>query len=232
MRSTMKRKIHAIVPLNVPSKSKTRLSKRLNRIERTHLTLAMLANVLSALRGARKIATITVVCADRKTRPIVQEHDATFLWEGPRRGLNNALNFALKRAPEDSSILIIHADLPLLTSEDVNNLITSAENYPLALVPSKDKTGTNAILMHEPNIIRLAFGKESFQRHINLANQRRVYYKVIRINGIAFDVDEEDDLEELMQNSTKPYEFLNQIAPASSDEDSITLPPLTQPQSD
>jgi 2-phospho-L-lactate guanylyltransferase len=188
----------------------------------------MLVNVLTALRNARTLDTVTVVCADRKMKPIVQECGATFLWEGHRRGLNGALNFALKNIPNNSHILIIHADLPLLTSEEVNHLIIGAQNHPLTVVPSKDKTGTNAILMREPNIIRLAFGKGSFQKHINLAKQRRVYCKILRINGVAFDVDEEDDLKELMQHSTETYGFLNQTPELRSRRKLPILPPLIQ----
>lgn len=222
----MIRQVHAIVPLNLPSRSKTRLSNRLNRIQRTRLTIAMLVNVLAALRNARTVTTITVVCADRKIRSIVQEYGATFLWEGYKRGLNRALNFALKNISNNSSILIIHADLPLLTSEDVDNLIIGAKDNPLALVPSKEKTGTNAILMREKNIITLAFGKGSFQKHINLAKQGRVRCKVIRIHGVAFDVDEDDDLEELIQQSTETFRFLNQIPEPRSARKPLSLTPI------
>jgi 2-phospho-L-lactate guanylyltransferase len=160
----------------------------------------MLVNVLSALRDARTVASVTVVCADRRVKSIVQQFGATFLWEGRRRGLNRALNFALRDSPHDSPILIIHADLPLLTSKEVDNLIIDAENYPLTLVPSKDKTGTNAILMRSPNILRFAFGKDSFRKHLSLAKKRKISYKVLRIDGVAFDIDEEADLEELLHH--------------------------------
>ena len=211
MKSAIIRQVHVYVPLNVPAKSKTRLSRRLNRKQRASLTIAMLVNVLSALREARTVASVTVVCADRSIKPIVQQYGARFLWEGRRRGLNRALNFALRDSPRDSPILIIHADLPLLTSKEVDDLIIGAQNYPLSFVPSKDKTGTNAILMRSPNIIRFAFGEDSFRKHLSLAKKRKTSYKVLRINGVAFDIDEERDLEELMHHfdqETNPNEIL------------------------
>ena len=201
MKSTINSHIHAIVPLKIPSKSKTRLSHRLTRDQRSNLTIAMLVKVLSALREARTVSSVTVVCADRKIRSITEKCGATFLWEGHRHGLNRALNFALKNLPNDSAVLIIHADLPFLTAKEVDQIVNGAADHPIALVPSKDKTGTNAILMQVPGLIKLAFGKDSFRKHLNLTKKKRVSCSVLRIEGVAFDVDEEDDLDELLRRS-------------------------------
>ncbi|MGA3296152.1 MAG: 2-phospho-L-lactate guanylyltransferase [Candidatus Bathyarchaeia archaeon] len=201
MKSTINSHIHAIVPLKIPSKSKTRLSHRLTRDQRSDLTIAMLVKVLSALREARTVSSVTVVCADRRVRSITQKCGATFLWEGHRHGLNRALNFALKNLPNDSPVLIIHADLPFLTAKEVDQIVNGAAGHPIALVPSKDKTGTNAILMQVPGLIKLAFGKDSFRKHLNLTKKKRVSCSVLRIEGVAFDVDEEDDLDELLRRS-------------------------------
>ena len=133
---------------------------------------------------------------------LVERCDATFLWEGRRRGLNPALNLAMKEVTSDSAVLIIHADLPLLTSDDVDDLVRRARNYSLTLVPSEDGTGTNAIVMQSPSMIRLAFGEGSFRKHAMLAMKRRVAYNVRRIHGVAFDVDDEQDLDELMKHKS------------------------------
>ena len=201
MKSTINSHIHAIVPLKIPSKSKTRLSHRLTRDQRSSLTIAMLVKVLTALRGARTVSSVTVVCADRRVRSITEKCGATFLWEGHRHGLNRALNFALKNLPNDSAVLIIHADLPFLTAKEVDQIVNGAADHSIALVPSKDKTGTNAILMQLPGLIKLAFGKDSFRKHLNLTKKKRVSCSVLRIEGVAFDVDEEDDLDELLRRS-------------------------------
>jgi len=197
MKQTFFTNIHAIVPVNVPNGSKTRLSHRLNANQRTSLTIAMLTNVLSALRRSRSISSVTVVCAEREMHAVVEGYGATFLWEGRRRGLNRALDFTMKKVPSDSSVLIIHADLPILTSDDVDNLIRRAGDCSIALIPSKDGTGTNAILMRSPRMIRLAFGTNSFHKHYVLARKMRLALRVVRIHGIAFDIDDENDLDEL-----------------------------------
>ena len=149
-RSPFTKDLHAIVPVNVPSKSKKRLSCRLDANQRASLTIAMLTNVLIALKKSDSVGSVTVVCADRRLQMLVEGCAATFLWEGRRRGLNPALNLAMKEVTSDSAVLIIHADLPLLTSDDVDDLVRRTRNYSLTLVPSKDGTGTNAILMQSP----------------------------------------------------------------------------------
>lgn len=209
--------VHAIVPVKVPSKSKMRLSRRLNAVERTSLTISMLINVLTALRRAESVASLTVVCADRRLRQLVEGCGASFLWEGHHRGLNRALNFALKKIPSGSPILIIHADLPFLAPEDVDGLAMKAEGYPLAFVPSKDETGTNAIVMQSPNLIKLAFGKGSFGKHVMLAKKAKVRHGSLRIYGIAFDVDEEQDLDELIrwQVEREDLRFPQELIPRS-----------------
>ena len=192
--------IHAIVPVNVPNGSKKRLSNRLDANQRASLTITMLINVLSALKRSSSVGSVTVVCADKKLQELVEGCGAYFLWEGRRRGLNPALDFAMKEVPSDSPVLIIHADLPLLTAYDVDNLVRKAGNCSLALVPSKDGMGTNAILMRSPNMIRLAFGKGSFHRHDVFARKTKLAFRVIRIHGAAFDIDDEQDLDELVKH--------------------------------
>ena len=160
----------------------------------------MLINVLAALKRSRLVDSVTVVCADRRMQALVEGCGATFLWEGRCRGLNPALGFAMNRVTSDSSVLIIHADLPILTSDDVDQLVRLAGNYSLAFVPSKNGTGTNAILMQSPNMIKLRFGKGSFRKHCELARKRRLDFRIVRIHGVAFDVDDEQDLDELVRN--------------------------------
>jgi len=191
--------IHAIVPVNVPNGSKKRLSNRLDASQRANLTITMLMNVLTALKRSSSVSSVVVVCADLNVQSVVEGFGATFLWEGKRRGLNPALNFAMKKVPSESPVLIIHADLPLLTHADVDNLVRRAGNCSLTLLPSKDGMGTNAILMRSPNMIQLAFGRRSFHRHEVYARKMKIPFRVISIPGVAFDIDNEKDFDELVK---------------------------------
>lgn len=192
---------NAIVPLNILSKSKARLSPLLRPTDRAQLTIAMLADVLSALRKSAKISSVTVVSADKSATRIVRWFGANFVWEGRRRGLNKALRLAIRKSERRgcSAVLVIHADLPLVTPREIDSFLSKARGYPVALNPSRNGSGTNALLLKPPQIIQPTFGERSFRKHVSLANQKKVRYRVVRFRGISFDVDEPRDLRKLMR---------------------------------
>jgi 2-phospho-L-lactate guanylyltransferase len=168
----------------------------------------MLADVLSTLRKSRNISSATVVSADKNAMRIVRRFGAHFVWEGRRRGLNKGLRLAIRKSEQRgcSGVLVIHADLPLLTPKEIERFLSRARGYPVALNPSKDGSGTNALLLKPPQVIQPTFGKGSFRKHVSLTNQKKVRYRVMRFRGISFDVDEPIDLRKLMhqriQNET------------------------------
>ena len=168
----------------------------LSPAEREQLTLAMLIDVLSALRKAERIHSVTVVSADKGVRRICKRLGASFLWEGKRRGLNRGVKLAVRHVQRRgaSSVLVIHSDLPLLKSIEIDLFLKQSQGCSVALTPSKDRDGTNALLMRPPQVIRPVFGKDSFRKHLSLAKHKKVRCKVFRFNGIGFDVDKPRDL--------------------------------------
>jgi 2-phospho-L-lactate guanylyltransferase len=161
----------------------------------------MLKDVLSALRRAKRIHSVTTVSGDKSVRRICKRLGASFLWEGRRRGLNRGVKLAVRHAQQRgaSSVLVIHSDLPLLKPLEVDTFLKRSEGYSVALTPSKDRDGTNALLMSPPQVIRPVFGKDSFRRHLSLAKRRKARSRVLLFNGIGFDLDTPRDLVELMR---------------------------------
>lgn len=194
-------RIHAIVPVNILRKSKARLSRLLNPSEREKLTASMLKDVLSALTRSRRIRWVTVVSADRSVGKISRHFSASFLWEGKRRGLNKAVRMAIHQSQNKGAgaVLIVHADLPLLKAREVDRFLEQAKAYSVAVAPSSDGRGTNALFMNPPQAIPPVFGKESFRRHLALAKKMDASVKIIRRKGLSFDVDAPQDLAKLMR---------------------------------
>lgn len=192
--------VHAIVPLKLIKKSKTRLSA-ISSQQRAKLTVAMLSNVLAALSTSRRITDITVVSSDRRAARIAHRYHASFLWEGKRHGLNRALKVAIRKLGEETggTAIIVHADLPLLTPKDIDDLVTRSQGSQIAIVPCKNGTGTNALLLKPPDVIPPVFGNGSFKAHLSLARKTRLRCKVLRIWGIQFDIDDPRDLREFMR---------------------------------
>jgi len=194
-------KVRAIVPLKSIKKSKTRLSE-LKADDRAKLTLAMFRNVLLALRSARKISEITVVSHDRSASRIARRYGAKFLWEGRGHGLNRAVRLAIGRLDYEpnGAAMIIHADLPLVRARDIDKFLAQSQDSQIAIVPCKNGTGTNALLLTPPHAIRPVFGKGSYRTHLALAKQSGLRCKVVRIRGIQFDIDDPKDLRRLVQH--------------------------------
>ncbi len=195
---------HAIVPLHIPKLSKVRLSKVFNKEERARLTLVMLDHVLSTLHRAHTISSVTVVSADRNVRRKIEKRGAQFIWEGRKRGLNSAITLAQRRLKieDNSSILIIHADLPTLSPREVDSFVRAARHYEIGIAPSKDGTGTNALFLKTPNLISTAFGQKSFHKHLLLIRKKSLRHKIIRLRGIGFDIDDTNDLQRLIRSPT------------------------------
>ena len=144
--------------------------------------------------------------ADWSARGIAENRGAKFLWEGRRRGLNRALKLAIRRIADPVAI-IIHADLPLLTPRTIDELIAKSRGYQAVIVPSKDGTGTNALILQPPNVMPPVFGDGSFRRHLLLAKKRRLHFKVLRVRAVQFDLDEPNDLRHFMKYDTRSHTF-------------------------
>jgi len=165
----------------------------------------MLDHVLSTLHRAHTISSVTVVSADRNVRRKVERTGARFIWEGRNRGLNSAITLAQRRLKieDNSSILVIHADLPTLSPIEVDSFVKAARRYEIGIGPSKDGAGTNALFLKTPNLISTDFGRRSFDKHLRLVRRKSLRHKIIRLRGIGFDLDNTNDLRKLIRSPAR-----------------------------
>lgn len=198
--------VHAIVPVKAIIKSKRRLSA-LSPQQRAKLTIAMLTNVLAALSRSPRISSVTVVSGDKSTSKIAHRFGAEFLWEGTGHGLNRALRLAVRELDERTTAMMIHADLPLLKTKDVDQFVTRSQHFQIAIVPCKNGTGTNALLVRPPSAISPVFGKGSFGKHLSQAKRTGLPWKVLRIRGIQFDIDDNQDLRKFIRYGARGQSF-------------------------
>ncbi len=191
-------KYHALVPVKSLDEVKSRLATHLTLQQRQTLVLDMLHHVLQALRQSELLEHISVVSPDKR----VLQH--AHLWgvqalaeEQP--GHNEALYAAALREQRAgiSGLLTISADLPLLHPGDIRTLIAQPEHYAVVLAASRDRTGTNAILMRPPLVLPYLFGPNSLQRYQQAARNTAVSSIVYSNVGLALDVDTIDDLDDV-----------------------------------
>ncbi len=91
-------------------------------------------------------------------------------------------------------ILVIAADLPWILASDIIALALAAGPDTLVLAPSRDGTGTNALLVPPGVHVRPAYGAGSRAAHRREA--RRLGLRVAEVvrPGLGFDVDRPEDL--------------------------------------
>ena len=201
----------AVVPVKTLLKSKTRLSNYFTIQERPLFTLAMLEDVLNTLKSSKIDKTI-VISSDSTVEAMVKNFGMTFLQEA-QEGLNKALTQATRWCLRNGAelVLALPADAPLITSKDVNELVSLALKNSVIISPSLNG-GTNALLQKPPGIISPCFGSDSFKRHISKARAKHVRIKIYVSANVLFDIDSKADLEQLLKmgQETTSYHFLKQ----------------------
>jgi 2-phospho-L-lactate guanylyltransferase (CobY/MobA/RfbA family) len=106
------------------------------------------------------------------------------------------------------------ADIPLLTSNDVNQIIELGVNAAsMVLSPSNDG-GTNALFQSTPTLVSACFGPKSFAAHVDEAHCKGVKVRFYSSLNIGNDIDCAEDFKKLfvVKNSTLCLEVLEQIS--------------------
>ena len=172
----------ALVPLKGGIDRKSRLSAILDQNERAALSDYMMAGVVDCLGSCPEIGRIILLSARCPT----EEHD----W---RADQGRGLNAEIQAAREDIAgpMLVIHADLPLSSGDDIRCLLEAAKKAGLALAPDRHGEGTNAIALAGPSPFQFSFGVGSFAAHKAIAVNGAI---VVR-DGLGIDVDTPEDLE-------------------------------------
>ena len=187
--------IAAIIPVKALQLAKSRLSALLSATERRALVLAMLGDVLAAVRAARSIDIVGVISADPAVLELTAARGAHAL---PDQAPN--LNAALTQAAEHytargaTAVLALPADIPLLQAHEIANMIaTRIAARGMVIAPSRDG-GTNALLAWPPLALPFLFGEGSHARHLAAASERSMNIREFRAPGMELDVDRPDDL--------------------------------------
>jgi 2-phospho-L-lactate/phosphoenolpyruvate guanylyltransferase len=188
----------AIVPVKPLRRGKSRLAGALTETERAELNEELLVRTLKTLANLKELDQVLVVSRDPQALTIARNHGAKTILEDGQPQLNTALTRAtvLAKVQAIQGVLILPADLPLLTKEDVLTLIDSAAKPPVVVIaPDRHKKGTNALLMIPPGLIDYEFGEDSFQKHSERAKKANAHLEIVELPSLALDVDVPEDLE-------------------------------------
>ncbi len=187
----MSRRTVAIVPLRSPGVGKTRLATALDPDQRALLTGAMLGDVTSALAGSG-VDEVVVAAGGAAAAAAAAAIGVPVVSDAPGRlGLNRALADATRYVGAGQDVLVVTADLPRLTAEDVDAVL--ALDAEVVVAPTS-AGGTGGLLRRPGGRIATRFGPGSAMRHRELALAAGCRMRTIERDGFWHDVDTWTDL--------------------------------------
>jgi 2-phospho-L-lactate/phosphoenolpyruvate guanylyltransferase len=187
--------VWAVVPLKKLASAKQRLHPLLRPAERERLVLAMVEDVLTALRATPGLAGILLVSRAAEAAALAARYDTELFAEPAGADLSESVQAAggyLIANRNATGTLIIPGDVPLVTADDLGVLL--AEHERLTLVPDTDGDGTNCIVSTPPNLIRYRFDGHSFKPHVEAAYGIGITPRIVRNDRLGLDVDTPADL--------------------------------------
>jgi len=195
----------AVLPLKHSAAAKQRLAGALAPAERRELFLAMAEDVLAALARARGLRGVAVVTGDPAAAALARRYGARVLPEGDPRGHSGAVEAAAAALAGEGAadLLALPGDVPLATADEIDAVLAahaaaSARTPRMTIAPARDDSGSNALALSPPGAIPYRFGADSFRRHLAEARRANVAVRVIRLPGLALDVDTPADLQALL----------------------------------
>jgi 2-phospho-L-lactate/phosphoenolpyruvate guanylyltransferase len=192
--------IDALVPLKRLDYAKTRLASVLDPPTRVRVMQALLDHTLEQVKAAPSIRSVTLVSSAAEAPSIAAQHGVAYFDD---RGLpwNDALAAAIAEAVTSQTVAIVSADVPLLTTDDVERFVAELTERGAVIARATD-AGTNAVAMQPAGAMPTTFGvKGSAERHAELARESGLMPVVVDIPGLAHDLDTASDLEEVLRHA-------------------------------
>ena len=187
-----------LVPVKNLVDAKQRLSSILSPEERFALARAMCEDVLQALARWPSRPSVAVVTSDSFARDLAARFNFEVVTDD-NSGETSAIEMATASCRERGaeSTLVIPADIPLIDSSELQEIVDHAPPGGAVLVPDAARRGTNAAWRSPGDLFPLRFGNDSFFPHLAAAKATGLPCVVLELPGIARDIDRPEDLREL-----------------------------------
>jgi len=174
----------ALVPLRIGVDGKSRLSAVIGGPQRQKLAARMANHVIETLSLCQPISRLVVLSQERFDCSLAD-------WAPDKaRGLNPEIA-AFRQALGTAPILVVHADLPLLSADEICALLSAAENHGIALATDRAGEGTNALAIADGRPFEFRFGAGSCALHC----AQDAAMPVLQLQGLSADLDTPADLE-------------------------------------
>ena len=189
-----------LIPVKNLSAAKQRLASVLDQPSRTELAQAMLYDVLSTLHAWQNHREVALVTSDPYATELARLYEFEIIPDPDNAGETGAIEMATQicEARGIDSTLVIPADIPLIQTWELDEILKHAPDEGTVLVAAADRRGTNAAFRRPANLFPLRFGNDSFKPHHAAAQATNKPCVVLHLPGIAVDVDNPSDLHTLL----------------------------------
>lgn len=188
--------IACVLPVKSLRRAKSRLAGLLDDEQRRSFVLETALRTLTVLASVPALRATLVVSPDECVLAEAARMGAAPLPEADYPDLNASLERARTEARRygAAGLLVLPADLPLLTAQDVERLLAPGNpGKNLVLAPDRAGVGTNALYVTPVFPLPFCFGPGSFARHLLAACKMNADVAVLRTPGLELDVDTPED---------------------------------------
>src|ERR1700676_3081575 len=182
-----------LLPIKDLRNAKQRLAGVLSPEQRFGLAQAMLADTMRAVRGVRFARKIFVATNYQPAMLAARESGWEVLREEQQTSESDSVDAASRLCEQQGVTALLRLQLDFAAPA-------------MVIVPSRDGTGTNAILRTPPTLFRSQFGNGSFAKHTAAGERAGALVMVHRNPRIEMDVDDEADLRVLLQQDLRGTE--------------------------
>ena len=198
-----------IVPINEFSVAKSRLRKSFSRDAINKLVIKLSSQLLdrveSLLVEFKNIYDLAILTECNKVKSLYKSRNILYISPQKKGTLSEKVSFAERWAVKKNykTICILPSDLANPTFEDLRDIIFFPMEEYMMVICSSYNNGTNALHITIPTNLKFSYGLNSFKKHLTIAKKNKIKTKILHLNSIQLDVDNEKDLTELTQK--EPY---------------------------
>ena len=200
----------AVIPFKRIQHAKQRLAPILSPKERKLLSLKMLEDVLEAATASEIFDGILVATNCEEAVPIIRRKGVLHLQTSEELGLNHAAREAADWLLNKNigAMCLFPADIPLAKASEFRNLVSCHSALRgMTIVPSRDKGGTNCLILSPPNLLPFCFGADSYTEHLRQGLKLNLSCQTKFSDGIGLDIDTPCDLRAI---AMRPSQTLTQ----------------------
>ena len=204
-----------LIPVKSFADSKKRLTAHYSQTARTALAEALCRDFFGVIADVRLAQRVYIVSQEPLALAWARERGWQTIPETEQISESHSVDAASRICANEgiTALLRIPIDIPLATADDIDAILAAAEPAPsVIIVPSRDGTGTNALLRSPPCLFPSHFGPNSFMQHVAEAERCGARVKVLHSSRIALDVDEPEDFRALTGRVSSESAFARWLA--------------------